>query len=183
MTRTAIPFVRISSYLVAVGAIAASVFASIHLLFPLARAVNCFQPRESTWLHAIQGCGWSIAGVLGVLLAMGLAKRATSIPGVRAFILWCESVVGLLLVVPILFLIGPVSRSAVEARAECGLHVAGAAAIAAILLIPILLASLPALLSFSKLRMVAANLIAVAATVVIWAAAFAAVRPWEYPGH
>ncbi|MEV1132428.1 hypothetical protein [Agromyces sp. NPDC049794] len=100
----------------------------------------------------------------------------------RAFILWCESILGALLLVPIMIFSSPASDSGALSRAECGLTEVGSAAIAAILLIPAVLTALPALLSFSKLAPVVANVVVVAATITIWAAVFLAIRPWEYPG-
>ncbi|WP_188744796.1 hypothetical protein [Agromyces bauzanensis] len=120
--------------------------------------------------------------VLAMVLAMVLGSRAASTPGVRAFILWCESILGTLLLVPIMIFSSPATESGALSRAECGLTEVGSAAIAAILLIPAVLAAIPALLSFSKLAAAVANLVAFAASIVLWAAVFMAIRPWEYPG-
>lgn len=182
MIRTTRLLAGTSSYLAAILSVVASVVACVQLLSPLARAVNCFQPRESTWVHALESVGWSVGAMLGAILALVLGKRAASTSGVRALILWCEVVLGALLVVPILFLTGPVSESGAESRAECGLTVAGSAAVAGMLFVPAVVASLPVLLSFSRLRAASANLVAIAATISIWAAVFMAIRPWEYPG-
>ncbi len=183
MTRAARVLVATASYIAAILGVAASAFACVHLLFPLARAVNCFHPRESTWIHALESVGWSVAGMFGILLAMVLGNRASATPGVREFILWWETALGVLLIVPIVFVSSVMSESGVASRTGCGLSMVGSAAIAGLLLVPVVVASLPALLSLSKRPAAVAYLVAVAATIMIWAAVFLAIRPWDYPGR
>ncbi len=121
MTRAArflLLLLKALGYLSAILGVAAGVLASYALFWPLSRAVNCFVYRDSSWPHSLESIGWSAVAVTAMMLALMIGRRAGSRSGgVRAFILWCESIVISLLLVPVLLFSSPPPPSPVSERA------------------------------------------------------------------